>query len=133
MSFVFFMTSTMAFCFWLIQYLVYISYGDTISPSISNGTHEVYIVTEDTLFQFDDINCQLAHCIINCDVSSGCYGMNVNGYVSNELIIQCSQYQSCESMSVIGPALNAASLSISCTAQESCKVCYIVPMTDFSD
>ena len=86
-----------------------IDIGNTsiINPTITNITGEYYISSQSvTTFYNNNIQCTSSTCIIICDMdySQGCYRTNINSSLSNNLIISCLNYRSCQYLQIInGP------------------------------
>ena len=75
-----------------------------------NGTRVKTIIAIDisSSISYDDIICSTSVCHVRCWFPVGCYFVDIDAVLSDDLILECMQYRSCHSMTIPkGPKLSA--------------------------
>eukprot|EP01084_Bolivina_argentea_P007123 13411_1 len=71
-------------------------------PTVTNSTGVYYIASKTGPFS-NGITCSSSTCTIICDMSTGCYNIEINATSSTELNLQCSSHGSCYHTSIYCP------------------------------
>eukprot|EP01084_Bolivina_argentea_P115928 206083_1 len=75
--------------------VVNIATSDVVIPTTSDSVNEYYVAV-DTNYAYSQIYCSKLHCHITCDVTSGCYGMEVYETANtNTINITCTKSRAC--------------------------------------